>query len=115
MFTEMTQGNNILKCNTNFPFFDGVKCLQCGDSNPYFNLGTKKCDSCGGQVVNHVCQWFVMTLFFIHKRKTKDYLKMIQSDFHEYNCTKIINKIIMAFRLSAYEADKTNINRLWEL
>lgn len=52
----MTQGSTILKCNTNFPFFNGQKCMQCDSSNPYFNIGTKKCDSCGGQVVNHVCQ-----------------------------------------------------------
>lgn len=43
IFDLMTQNSNVLKCMTNFPFFNGQKCINCDGQTPYFNLSTKKC------------------------------------------------------------------------
>ena len=51
----MTQNNNLVKCNTSFPFFNGEKCINCTGDTGYFNLQTKQCQACSS-VNNHVCQ-----------------------------------------------------------
>jgi hypothetical protein len=58
VFDLMTQNVGLLKCNINYPFYDGKKCINCAGETPYFNLSTKQCEVCGGtgKVINHVCQ-----------------------------------------------------------
>lgn len=39
----MTQNLNLLKCNTQYPFYNGQKCINCSGATPVFNISTKQC------------------------------------------------------------------------
>ena len=43
---RVNANNNITNCGTDTPFWNGVKCIDCKDKTPIFNIATAKCVAC---------------------------------------------------------------------
>lgn len=55
VFEEITKVDNIVKCNSFFPYFNGKNCIQCPEDAKYFNLKEKKCVDCSNGIKDHEC------------------------------------------------------------
>jgi|JI6StandDraft_1071083.scaffolds.fasta_scaffold14638_5 hypothetical protein len=55
-FRTLTSGNNIVKCQLEVPFYNGERCITCTGNAPYFNIKSKKCESCPDGMEAHRCK-----------------------------------------------------------
>lgn len=42
------KNSSVKECPSAKPFYDGKSCISCTNSTQYFNLDTRKCQSCSG-------------------------------------------------------------------